>query len=258
MIGLPFPGSGLVHGLFMGLGIAAGLVLFAMEVRRRGLHDDRLWGIAGLAVTFGAIGARVLTWPREWDPSQNPSLALWWSEGNRSILAGLVAAWLGVLLGKRVTRYRQPTGDLFAPAVALAMVIGRVGCLLTEDPGRPTGGDWGMVLTAEQAGVVGGTPGVGLHPSFLYEIAFQLLALIVLLRLRDRLPRPGDLFLVYVTGYALFRFAVEFVRDNEDVWWGLTRPQWFLLLLLPLLALRSARMLRPARVGAVDKEGTPG
>jgi prolipoprotein diacylglyceryltransferase len=48
----------------------------------------------------------------------------------------------------------------------------------------------------------------------------------------------------YVAGYALFRFLVEFTRANETVWLGLTRPQWFLLPFLPLLAWRLVHRFR--------------
>lgn len=246
MIALPYPGSDLVHGFWVGLGVLAGLVWYAWEKRRLGLRDDRLWVLAGMAVTFGAIGARVLTWPSQLDPNRFPSLLEWWALGNRSILAGLVGAWAGVWLGKRLTGYREDTGELFAPAVALAMMVGRVGCLLTENPGTPTGGDWGMVLTAEQAARLGGVPGVGLHPSFAYEIVFHAVALTLLLHWRGRLA-PGALFRLYVAGYALFRFGVEFVRGNEEVWFGLSRPQWFLLAVSPLLVRSVVRVLRTPR-----------
>ena len=251
-MGVPFAGSGAVHGLLVGVGIAAALGFFALEKRRRGLADDRLWAIAGFALAFGAFGARILTW----DAGRAPSLEQWWEAGDRSILAGLVGAWLGVHLGKRILRYRPSTGDLFAPAVALSMAIGRVGCLLTELPGTPTGGAWGLVLTPEQAALFGATPAVGLHPSFAYEIAFHALAFAAMVRYRDRLARPGDLFVLYVAAYALFRFAVEFVRGNEALWLGLSGPQWFLLVALPLLGWRVwtvVAALRPAR----QKEVTP-
>ncbi|WP_043485069.1 prolipoprotein diacylglyceryl transferase [Arthrobacter sp. SPG23] len=251
MIGLPFAGDGLAHGVLTGLGIVAALMFYAYEKRRRGLSDPRLWPIAGFAVAFGAIGSRVLTW----DISRQVSLADWWGNGDRSILAGLVGAWFGVHLGKRLTGYRESTGDLLAPAVALAMVLGRVGCLLTELPGTPTGGDWGIVLTPAQAALIGGTPGAGLHPSFAYEIVFHAAAFAVMWRFRDRLAHPGDLFICYVTAYALFRFGVEFVRGNEVIWLGMSRPQWFLLAVLPLLAWRMWRVfgkpLRPELKGRV-------
>ncbi|MFF1384330.1 prolipoprotein diacylglyceryl transferase [Arthrobacter sp. NPDC058288] len=251
MIGLPFAGDGLVHGVLTGLGIAAALLFYAYEKGRRGLTDPRLWPIAGFAVAFGAIGSRVLTW----DISRQVSLADWWGNGDRSILAGLVGAWFGVHLGKRLTGYKESTGDLLAPAVALAMVLGRVGCLLTELPGIPTGGGWGIVLTPAQAALIGGPAGAGLHPSFAYEIAFHAAALAVMWRFRDRLPHPGDLFICYVTAYALFRFGVEFVRGNEVIWLGMSRPQWFLLAILPLLGWRIRRVfgkpLRPELKGRV-------
>ncbi|MET4586364.1 prolipoprotein diacylglyceryl transferase [Arthrobacter sp. PvP023] len=251
MIGLPFAGDGLVHGVLTGLGIVAALLFYAYEKRRRGLTDPRLWPIAGFAVAFGAIGSRVLTW----DISRQVSLADWWGNGDRSILAGLVGAWFGVHLGKRLTGYKESTGDLLAPAVALAMVLGRVGCLLTELPGTPTGGGWGIVLTPAQAALIGGPAGAGLHPSFAYEIVFHAAALAVMWRFRDRLPHPGDLFICYVTAYALFRFGVEFVRGNEVIWLGMSRPQWFLLAILPLLGWRIRRVfgkpLRPELNGRV-------
>lgn len=243
MIPLPFAGSGLVHGLFMGLGILSGLGVFVLEKRRLGLTDDRLWVIAGTTIALGAIGSRLGTWFQFIDPRQNEPLALWWTDGNRSVLAGLLGAWIGVYLGKAITGYKRSTGDLFAPAVALAMAIGRIGCLLTENPGAPTGSSWGIVLTPAQTDIVGGVAAVGLHPSFAYEIVFQLVAFVWLWSHRDRLPNPGDLFVVYVAAYALFRFFVEFVRGNEAVWLGLSRPQWFLLVMLPLLAWRLIRIL---------------
>jgi phosphatidylglycerol:prolipoprotein diacylglycerol transferase len=249
MIGLPFAGNGLVHGGLVGLGIFAALLFYAYEKRRRGLTDPRLWPIAGFAVAFGAIGSRLLTW----DVSREVSLADWWGNGDRSILAGLVGAWFGVHLGKRLTGYREPTGDLLAPAVALALIPGRIGCLLTELPGTPTGGAWGIELTPVQAAVLGTQAGVGLHPSFAYEIVFHLAAFALMWRFRDRLPRPGDLFICYVTSYALFRFGVEFVRGNEVILLGMSRPQWFLLVILPLLLWRMQRVfgnpLRPQLEG---------
>ena len=41
---------------------------------------------------------------------------------------GLVGAWLGVHVAKRLTGYKLRTGDLFAPAVAIGMAVGRIGC----------------------------------------------------------------------------------------------------------------------------------
>jgi prolipoprotein diacylglyceryltransferase len=233
------------HDTFVALGVLVAALVFAAEVRRRDRYDDRLWYVVTGALAGGALLSRLGTWAQHLDLRRNAGLLEQWAYGNRSILSGLLGAYLGAVLAKRLTGYRPRTGDLFAPAVAAGMAVGRIGCLLTELPGTPTGLPWGIVLSPEQAArIPGAVAGVRLHPSFAYEIAFQLVALAVLLLLRDRLGAPGELFTLYLAGYATARFLLEFVRGNEVVWAGLSRPQLFLLVCLPLLAARIAVQAR--------------
>jgi prolipoprotein diacylglyceryltransferase len=242
--GLPI----LTHDACVGLGaLAAGAVFVAETRRRRAMAapvDDRIWVVVAGVLVGGVLLGRLGTWLQHIDLRRNASLVEHWLYGNRSILSGLLGAYLGALLAKRLVGFRERTGDLFAPAVALGMAIGRMGCLLSELPGTPTRLPWGVSLSPAEAATVGGTPGVPLHPSFAYEIAFHLLALVVLLRLRDRLAAPGELLSLYLVGYAAFRFAVEFVRGNEVVFAGLTRPQLFLLACAPLAAWHVTRVWR--------------
>lgn len=233
------------HGLFVGLGVLAALVVFLVEARRRGQTDERILYVVVGALVGGAIFMRLGTWMQHVDLRQNASLAEQWLHGNRSILGGLVGAWLGVHLAKRMVGYRLRTGDLFAPAVALGMAVGRIGCLLTELPGTPTGSSYGISLDAATATRLGADPGVALHPSFVYEIVFHAAAFATLwFYLRHRLSAPGETLTLYLAGYGVFRFGVEFVRGNEVVWEGLTRPQLFLLATVPLLLARVAWQAR--------------
>jgi phosphatidylglycerol---prolipoprotein diacylglyceryl transferase len=237
------------HDTLVGLGVLAAGGLFAAELRRRRRGgrpvDDRIWGVVAGVLVGGALLARLGTWVRHVDPHRNATLAEQWLNGNRSILSGLVGAYVGALVAKRLLGMRERTGDLFAPAVALGLAVGRVGCLLTERPGTPTGLPWGVTLTpTDAASVPGGVAGVPLHPSFAYEIAFHLAALAALLWLRDRFRAPGETFSLYLIGYAAFRFAVEFVRGNEVAALGLTRPQLFLLACVPLAVWHLVRQAR--------------
>ncbi|WP_209020639.1 prolipoprotein diacylglyceryl transferase family protein [Nocardioides sp. 1609] len=132
------------------------------------------------------------------------------------------------------------------------MAIGRVGCFLTELPGTPTHTAFGIRLDADAAARLGAPAGVPLHPSFLYEIAFQAAAFVVIwCWLRHRLVSPGETLTFYLLGYGVFRFLVELVRGNEVAWMGLTRPQLFLLLTVPLVA---ARIVVQARKGVYRLE----
>jgi prolipoprotein diacylglyceryltransferase len=233
------------HDVCMAVGLLVAGYVFAREVRHRGVTDDRIWSVVAGALVGGAVLGRLGTWAQHLDPRDNATLAEQWLYGNRSILSGLVGAYVGALVAKRLVGYRESTGDLFAPAVALGMAVGRIGCLLSELPGTPTSLPWGMRLTPAEAAMFPGTqPGVPLHPSFAYEIVFHLAAFVALRWLRGRIAAPGELFKLYLAGYAVFRFAVEFVRGNEVVAVGLTRPQLFLLACLPLVAWHVVRQTR--------------
>jgi prolipoprotein diacylglyceryltransferase len=245
------------HDVFVGLGVLVAAAVFLLEARRRRVADDRVWVVVAGALVGGAVLGRLGTWAQHFDLRQNASIAEQWLYGNRSILSGLVGAYLGALVAKRLTGYRTSTGDLFAPAVALGMAVGRIGCLLTELPGTPTSLPWGITLTPAEAAALApsygsaAVAGVPMHPSFAYEIVFQVLIFAVLWRLRDRLGAPGELFKIYLGGYAAFRFVVEFVRGNEVVWAGLTRPQLFLLACSPLLVWHFVRQVRRGVYGGV-------
>lgn len=227
-----------VHNFFVALGVFAALLVFTAEARRRGAVNEQSVVAAAGALIGGAIGMRLSGWVRHLDFSSNASLAQAWEFGSRSILGGLLGAYFGVLVAKRLGGYRGKTGDLFAPAVALGMAIGRIGCYLTEAPGRPTTLPWGVHAPATVPGCPGCLAGQAMHPSFLYEIAFQLAAFAVLLYLRNRITHPGELFVIYIAAYAVFRFFIEFFRANETVWLDLTRPQWFLLPSLLIVGVR--------------------
>lgn len=227
-----------VHGLFVALGVFAAMLVFIAEARRRGaVNEQSIVAVAG-ALVGGAIGMRLSGWAQHWDFSANPTVMDAWQFGSRSILGGLLGAYVGVHIAKRIGGYRGKTGDLFAPAVALGMAIGRIGCLLTEAPGRPTDLPWGIHAPAGTPECPGCLTGQAMHPSFVYEIAFQLTAFAVLLWLRSRITHPGELFVLYIAAYAVFRFLVEFTRANDTVWLDLTRPQWFLLPTLLIIGFR--------------------
>lgn len=241
------------HAFFVGVGVLVAGVVFWWEARRRGQTSDAVLNTVLGALLGGGIFMRLGTWLQSTDLRENATLAEQWAYGNRSIIGGLFGAWLGVHIAKRLTGYRERTGDLYAPAVAAGMAVGRIACLLTENPGTPcpacalgatchaTNGVCGIGLTLdpETARRLGAPADVALHPSFVYEIFFHAAAFAVLWwYLRKRLKAPGEMFVLYIAAYALFRFGVEFVRGNEVVFAGFTRPQLVLAATIPLILAR--------------------
>ncbi len=235
------------HEAFVVIGAVVAVVVLRGEIKRRRVDDPRLWTIAAGSLLAGAVFAKLGTGWRYLADDPDPSLVGLWLHGGKSVLGGLAGAYFGVLVTKRLVGYREKTGDLFAPAVALGIAVGRIGCFLTEPIGTPTSLPWGIAVSAEVAERMPDcthcAADVPMHPSLLYEIAALLLILGVLRGLRSRLPVPGELFKVFLVTYGSFRFFVEFVRGHETFALGLTGSQVFLLVTLPLLYAYFGRQL---------------
>lgn len=244
----------LTHGFFVLLGFVIGGWYFYQEVQRRGAWDERMvFIIVGITVG-GALGERLGSTFQATLTGDVATVLDAWLYGGRSILGGLAGAYVGGVIGKRLSGYKARTGDYFAPAVALGLAIGRIGCFLTEAPGRPTNLPWAITVPPASAANLPGCPaclaGVAMHPSFLYEIAFLLLCFFLIRRYGSRISEPGEVFVLFLAAYAVFRFGVEFTRSNPPDIWGMTRSQVFLLSVWPILFLK---VLRQARRGTYSR-----
>jgi prolipoprotein diacylglyceryltransferase len=165
--------------------------------------------------------------------------------GPGSILGAVAGAYLGGYVASRAIGKAGCTCDAFAPAMALAMAVGRVGDFLTYEDGlgKATNLPWGVPV-----------PGVEylVHPTPLYDSLFNLAWFVVLLALRDRPSmQNGNLLKIGVAGYAFFRFFVEFVRNNQVTAWGLTGQQFFCIALLTLLVFYYGRRRQRATVDSM-------
>ena len=241
------------HDVFTALGLLVGLAVYYRALRRDRILDRRIVLISVAALIGGGVGARLITaWehlPYYANLADAP-LTFAISHSGKSIIGGLAGGYRAIAVTKRVLRYDLSTGDYYAAAIPLALAIGRVGCFLSELPlGTSTNLPWGMTVSPDAAAAFVRCPGCDgpMHPSMLYEIGFHLAALAAVLRYRRFVVVRGDTLKLYLLSYAVFRFAVEFVRGNEIRFAGLTGPQ---LVLVPLTALLVAHFIRQWRSGA--------
>ena len=141
---------------------------------------------------------------------QNPIEVLYVWQGGMSFHGGL----LGVIVAAAWFCYKRalPMGkiaDMLVISSCCGLFFGRIGNFINGELwGRVTDVPWAMVF-----------PDAGpypRHPSQLYEALLEgpILLLILLLLYRCRL-KPWSLFCSFITGYALFRFLVEFVRQPD-------------------------------------------
>ena len=240
----------MTHDVFTVLALAVGLAIYYRELRARGWLDGPIVWISLAAVLGGVIGARVIT---SWEHfevygaiADRPFSEVIEHSG-KSILGALAGGYLAIAASKRAFGYTRSTGDCYLLAIPVATVIGRIGCFFSELPlGTPTTLPWGISVGPEIAASFARCPGcdVPMHPSMLYEIGFNLIAIALILRYRDRVPVPGDALKLYLLAAGTFRFLVEYVRGNEPQALGLTGPQWVLIPMLGLLVIHFVRQVR--------------
>ncbi|MCB9761038.1 MAG: prolipoprotein diacylglyceryl transferase [Alphaproteobacteria bacterium] len=150
----------------------------------------------------------------------------------KTVVGGLIGGYLGVEIAKKAVGITRSTGDGFAVAVPLAQAVGRVGCLLNGCCyGTPWEGPWAVSIG-----------GVWRHPTQLYEAGLDLALAAALWATRWTERPAGHLFRRYLVGYALIRFATEFVRG--DAGHTLGPLTWVQALCLGVAALFGGLILR--------------
>jgi prolipoprotein diacylglyceryl transferase len=206
-----------IYGLCIALGVVAAVTISSRRWQARGGDPDDISTIAIWAVPAGVIGARLYHVATDWKTYQDDWVgALKITQGGLGIPGGIAA---GVLVGWWVVRrHGWPVRDLLdvvAPAIPVAQAIGRLGNWFNQEVfGGPTDLPWGLEIDLEHR-----PPGLEqyetFHPTFLYEGLWNLaLAGLIVWIDRRKVLRRGELFLVYVFGYAVGRLWVESLRSD--------------------------------------------
>ncbi|HUY18494.1 MAG TPA: prolipoprotein diacylglyceryl transferase [Candidatus Binataceae bacterium] len=237
------------YGLMMALGFLAADLVIASECRRRGIVPEFSSAVVVWAAIVGLAGARLL------DIFNN--LPMYLADPKAMIFSGSGFVWYGGMIGGIAAAYLVSrrfkirfavVADMCAPALAVGQALGRVGCQLSGD------GDWGAISKVPWAmayphaivGWIGRNvaaigphntlifpyapnapvpPGVRVHPAPVYETILYLTVFAILWSMRRRNRIDGRLFYLYLMLAGLSRFAVEFVRINPRVMFGLTEAQ---------------------------------
>ena len=205
------PGSA-AYAVLMMTGILVGAVFWYRRAQGR---SELLLVYLG-ALVGGFAGAKIAYLLAEgWVDWQRPDTWLRWATG-KSVLGGLLGAYVGVEVTKHFTGHKQSTGDAFAVVLPIGILLGRFGCYLN-----------GCCLGKPMAGVFSlrDVRGVSRWPAPAVEGAFQVVMLVTILLLQRRGLLRDRLFFLYLTAYGVFRFVHEFVRDTPELAAGLSGYQ---------------------------------
>lgn len=216
-------------------GIIAAVLLTNHRLTKRGAEPWVVIDIALLAVPLAIIGARIYHVVTHWDfyfgPGANPLSALFIWEGGIAIYGALIGGAVGAWLGCKWTGIRFWTfADALAPGLLLAQAMGRFGNWFNQELfGLPTDLPWGLEIDyPNPAWPVGLPEGTLFHPTFLYEVIWNLVGVAVLLWAgRAFRLQWGRLFGLYLVWYSAGRIVWESIRiDPSEIILGLRTNVW--------------------------------
>lgn len=222
---IPSPHTGVVHlgplqlhmyGLTLLVAILACLWLTGRRWLALGGEWELVTRVAVWGVAFGVLGARLYHVVTSYNEVPNPK----W-EGMWEVWRGGLGIWGGILFGglagavviRRAGYSAAVFLDVAAPGLLLAQGIGRIGNWWNQELyGKPTTLPWGLEIDPAHRPVQY-LDRATFHPTFLYELIWDVIGVFVLLWIARRFTiRPPGLFALYVAWYCFGRFFEELLR----------------------------------------------
>ncbi|MBW2062079.1 MAG: prolipoprotein diacylglyceryl transferase [Deltaproteobacteria bacterium] len=203
------------YGILAALGFILGLIWVVRQAKKDGLSSEAIADLSFYLALSGVIGARIFYLLISWDSYASSFLDIFkiW-QGGLVFYGGLATAVVVFIIYTR--RKGMPlweTADLFAPGLALAQGVGRLGCFAAGCCyGRPSNLPWAVTFSHPQS--LAFPQGVPLHPAQLYS-AFSLFGLFgLLILLKKRRVFAGQIFFTYALLHGLIRFVLEYFRSD--------------------------------------------
>ena len=207
------------YGIFLAVGMLLALFVASRLAARDGLPRDRMYDLGLWALIGGLLGSKLLMFFVE-DNVQVFSLDFLRSGG--VYYGGFLGGFLAVVLLARFHKLSfWKVADALAPGLALGQAFGRQGCFAAGCCwGKHTDLPWGVHF-GERGHEYTGVPMYGpdgsdlyLHPTQLYESFFMLAVFGFLFYLHRHKKFDGQILIAYGIIYSIFRFLIEFVRDD--------------------------------------------
>ena len=221
------------YGLMYLTGFLAVLILGRYRIKRganapistQQLDDLLFYGVLGV-VLGGRLGYVLFYKPDYYLLHPLEIFYVW--EGGMAFHGGFVGVMAAMWLYVRKHGIRWlAVMDFLAPLTPIGLGAGRLGNFINAELwGRATDVPWAVTFPQHDL--------LPRHPSQLYQFALEGVVLFLLLWIYSSKPRPtGAVSGLFLIGYGLFRFLVEFVREPDAFLaalpLGLTMGQWLSL-----------------------------
>jgi phosphatidylglycerol:prolipoprotein diacylglycerol transferase len=212
-------------GVMLAIAFAVGLWVAMKRAQWFGISPEKISDLAILLLEAGVVGSRLLFVLEEWQDYEGHFFEIFnLRQGGLSISGGLILAFFAGLwfVWKNKLDFWK-TADVLAPALALGMGLGRIGCFFNGCcVGTPSHLPWAFVFPANPR-YFGPR-----HPTQLYEMILDL-SIAALLLLAFKKAKPGVAFLWCAILVSFARFLVEFLRADAIPVGPLSLVQWICL-----------------------------
>ena len=232
----PFGFTIAFYGIIIGIGMLLGMLVASKEYVRSGYKADDIQDFALFVIVLGVIGARIYYVIFEWDYySKNlmeiPNIR----QGGLAIYGGdLTAIATCIVFCKKKKLDFFPMADASVLGLILGQAIGRWGNFFNAEAfGGYTNSLFAMRIkeaivnpsminenVAAHLQNIDGISYVQVHPTFLYESAWNLCVFFFLLWYSKRKKFKGQIFLLYLGLYGLGRFFIEGLRADSLMLFG--------------------------------------
>lgn len=215
------------YGIVISIGIAMGIMVAYLEAKRTNQDTEIYLDFAIYAIVFSIIGARLYYVLFSWDLYKDNLLSIFnLRQGGLAIYGGIIGAVITLIVFAKVKKQNfwlmADTGCL---GLVTGQIIGRFGNFFNREVfGDYTNSLFAMKLPVDavrssdltQTIIDNMQDGwILVHPTFLYEAAWNLMLLIFLLFYRKHKHFDGELFFLYLGGYGFGRAIIEGVRTDQ-------------------------------------------
>ena len=219
------------YGIIIGAAILLGFLIATMEAKRTGQNPEDYMDMGIIGVIAGIVGARLYYVIFSWDMYKDNLLHIFnLREGGLAIYGGVIGAVVAVFA---LARWKKLSPFLILDTVAMPILngqmLGRWGNFFNREAfGEYTDGLFAMRLPVdavrsgditermrEYMETIGGVEYIQVSPTFLYESVWCAVLLIILILYRKHKKYEGELFLLYIFGYALGRVWIEGLRTDQ-------------------------------------------
>ena len=239
------------YGLMYLIAFAAGGLLGKYQSKRAPgqWSNNEVWDLVFYVAVGAVLGGRLgyVVFYNAAYYLVHPFEIFWVWTGGMSFHGGLIGVVAAVMLfASRSKRSFLGVADFLAPLCAPGLLAGRIGNFINQELwGRVSDVPWAMIFPA-----AGPLPR---HPSQLYEAALEGVLLFLIVWVFAAKPRrPGQVSGLFLAGYGLFRFFVEFYRE-PDLHLGPVALDWMTmgqLLSIPVFVAGAWLLLRRRNNGS--------